>query len=420
MKENTIATPPSQRITVIDALRGFALLGVILMHMLDHFGFTTANISGVSSPSAWDTIIQWFTNMMIRGKFISIFSFLFGLSFYIQMERASKKGIDFRVRFLWRMLLLFVIGLIGTSFTYVDILVIYAVFGTVLVFLYPLKNWLLLLLVCLLLIGVPNWFIIGFDNIRFDNIIDEQPAVAFSLDAMLQPVENSTLERSSFLQSAKENLTVKTQEKLKYQFIQSNTGYMILALFILGLIVGRLRFFEQVHIRKKKNIRLFLLFLLSTFLILLAIKLMPKVPSGLYSVEAEQEEVPITILIISALSTISTVTFSGTLATGFISLYQVAGIRRYLNLLTPYGRMGLSNYEMQNVIGSILFSAWGLGTIFGSKGAAVLFVLGLIIYSLQVVVSGQWMKNFLYGPLEWLWRSGTYLKWQPFKKKPQH
>jgi len=318
------------------------------------------------------------------------------------------------------MLLLFVIGLIGTSFTYVDILVIYAVFGTVLVFLYPLKNWLLLLLVCLLLIGVPNWFIIGFDNIRFDNIIDEQPAVAFSLDAMLQPVENSTLERSSFLQSAKENLTVKTQEKLKYQFIQSNTGYMILALFILGFIVGRLRFFEQVHIRKKKNIRLFLLFLLSTFLILLAIKLMPKVPSGLYRVGAEQEEVPITTLIISALSTISTVTFSGTLATGFISLYQVAGIRRYLNLLTPYGRMGLSNYEMQNVIGSILFSAWGLGTIFGSKGAAVLFVLGLIIYSLQVVVSGQWMKNFLYGPLEWLWRSGTYLKWQPFKKKPQH
>ncbi len=82
IRENLIASAPSQRITVIDALRGFALLGVILMHMLDHFGYTIGNIPGAASPSMWDGAIQWFTNMMIRGKFISIFSFLFGLSFY--------------------------------------------------------------------------------------------------------------------------------------------------------------------------------------------------------------------------------------------------------------------------------------------------------------------------------------------------
>ena len=119
----------------------------------------------------------------------------------------------------------------------------------------------------------------------------------------------------------------------------------------------------------------------------------------------------------STLNNLSTITLSGTLAMGFISLYQVAGIRKYLNLLTPYGRMGLTNYEIQNVIGAILFSAWGFGSVFGSKGVTLLFVLGLIIYSLQVIVSEKWMRYFLYGPLEWLWRSGTYLQWQPFKRK---
>ena len=145
MKEIEINTTNLQRITVIDALRGFALLGVILMHMIDRFGYEITNLSN-SSPSTLDTYVHWFSNLVIRGKFISIFSFLFGLSFFIQMERASKKGIDFRSRFLWRMLLLCIIGLIGTSFTYLDILSIYALFGVILVFLFPLKNWMLMLI----------------------------------------------------------------------------------------------------------------------------------------------------------------------------------------------------------------------------------------------------------------------------------
>lgn len=143
---------------------------------------------------------------------------------------------------------------------------------------------------------------------------------------------------------------------------------------------------------------------------------MPDVPN-LSQIGARSGEIPFAALIISALSTLSTVTLSGTLAMGFITLYQVTGISRYLNLLTPYGRMGLTNYEMQNVVGGILFSVWGFGSVFGNKGAAELFVLGLVIYTLQVLISRYWVKRFLYGPLEWLWRSGTYLKWQPFKRK---
>lgn len=425
MKENEAGSASLQRITVIDALRGFALIGVILMHMLDYFGYAHTNLSDDSPLYGLDTIVHWFSNIMIRGKFISIFSFLFGLSFYIQMERASKKGIDFRGRFLWRMLLLFIIGLIGTSFTYPDILTIYAVFGAILVFLYPLRNWILMLIVFLLLLGVPNLFLIGFDNIKTEkSVVTVIPEIsAQSINATLpvtteQMADDNTLRKFTFLQSAKENLTVKTIDKLKFQFIYSDTGYLVLALFISGLIVGRLRFFEQVHIRKKRNVFLFASFMLVSLVMLLTARIIePNQPVNLLKLRAEGGNVPFIALLTSTLNNISTITISGALAMGFIALYQISSLRKYLNLLTPYGRMGLTNYEMQNVIGSILFSAWGFGSLFGNQGPALLFVLGLIIYSLQVIISGYWMRHFLYGPLEWFWRSGTYLKWQLYKRK---
>lgn len=423
MKEIEINTTHLQRITVIDALRGFALLGVILMHMIDRFGYEITNLSN-SSPSTLDTYVHWFSNLVIRGKFISIFSFLFGLSFFIQMERASKKGIDFRSRFLWRMLLLCIIGLIGTSFTYLDILSIYALFGVILVFLFPLKNWMLMLIVSLLLIGVPGVLLIGVENIKTESAtvhssVSEQPETVFMPETL--PNNEPALSNLNYFQTAKENLTVKTINKLKFQFLHSETGYLVLALFILGFVVGRLRFFEQVHIRKKRNLILFFAFTLATLVFILTARMIePDHSVNLLKLRSEGADVPFIALVVSSLQNLSTITMSGALAMGFITLYQVEGIRKYLNWFTPYGRMGLTNYEMQNVIGAFLFSAWGLGSYFDGKGPAFLFVLGLLIYIIQIVISRYWMKHFLYGPLEWCWRSGTYLKWQLFRKKANY
>ncbi len=67
-------------------------------------------------------------------------------------------------------------------------------------------------------------------------------------------------------------------------------------------------------------------------------------------------------------------------------------------------------------MGSILFSMWGLGAIFGSWGITEVFILGIVIYTIQAIYSRYWLKYFLYGPLEWFWRSATYLKIQPFRK----
>lgn len=414
-----------ERITVIDALRGFALLGVLLMHMLDHFGYFDGNITVNSSVPELDKLMHWFSSIFIRGKFMSIFSFLFGLSFYIQMERASKKGIDFRGRFLWRMLLLFVIGMIGTSFTYVDILTIYAVFGVVLVFLYPLRNWVLMLIISLLLLGVPNLFIIGFDKVTIEQATEDISPSLSEQSAMedVQITEEqysgmNAFESKTFLETAKENLTVKTFDKLKHQFVYGGNGYLILGLFIIGFMVGRVHFFEQVYIRKKRSFVLLALFLLISLFTLIIIKIInPAKDVDLFRLMAEGRDVPLIYFAVSFFKNLNTIGMAGVLVMGFVILYQIGGVRKYLDMLTPYGRMGLTNYEMQNIIGAILFSAWGFGAFFGSKGITGLFALGLIIYTLQIIISKYWMKQFLYGPFEWLWRSGTYLKFPPFKRK---
>jgi uncharacterized protein len=78
--------------------------------------------------------------------------------------------------------------------------------------------------------------------------------------------------------------------------------------------------------------------------------------------------------------------------------------------------MGLTNYVMQNVVGCFLFSTWAFGAIFGRWGTAELFASGFVLYITQAVISKYWMKYYLYGPFEWLWRSATYLKLQPFRK----
>ena len=411
-----------KRINVIDALRGFSLLGVILIHMMQKFGYLSDNIIEGARYPMFDTIIQLLVTHVIAGRFITIFSFLFGLSFFIQMDRASKRGVDFRGRFLWRMVILFVIGIVGTTFAYMDILTLYAFYGIILVLLFPLRNWVLITLTSLILFGLPLMSMVGFDNITFNETITlNQPSDANVVDRETLNTttnEDVLITNSSFIESAKDNLFVKTKEKLNFQFRKSSIGYIVLALFILGFVVGRTGFFEKVNIKRKKNyILLISFFIVSVVTKLLGRLVAPENTTDIFLLVSQGLKVPISSIIALTLNDLSMLFQSGVLAMGFIVLYQTKFLGKYLDLLSPYGRMGLTNYEAQNVVGAILFSSWGLGSFFGGLGITELFFLGLIIYAIQIIASKQWLRHFLYGPLEWLWRSGTYMKWQSFKRK---
>jgi uncharacterized protein len=100
---------------------------------------------------------------------------------------------------------------------------------------------------------------------------------------------------------------------------------------------------------------------------------------------------------------------------GFLSWYRTERGGRLLSVFAPYGRMALTNYVLQSVLGTYLLFNWGLG-YFATFHNYQLFLLAIAIIALQIVFSRYWLNNFKYGPLEWLWRSLTYLKWQPMRK----
>jgi uncharacterized protein len=415
MVEKISLSAPLKRIKVLDALRGFALLGVILMHMIQHFGIRSLpSENSLFEFPVWDETIRWIGNNIIMGRFINIFAFLFGLSFFIQMDRAAKKGVDFRFRFVWRMILLLVMGLLTHSFFNLEIISLYAFFGLLMLPLYRVKNWILVTIVTFLLLGGP----------RIIRAVDHNSSVEIEQVDTTERANNARTPRPvpehianpSFLNSAKHNYEERLLGKLNYQFGYFGRGYVTFAVFIIGLIIGRIRFFEKLNEQKKRNSYLFIGFVLTTLLVIW-IKTMLPPPNFSILFRPDGQYMPSSLLTVMAIQDLEMVLFSGALTLGFTLLYQTVKFGKYLEVLSPYGRTALTNYIMQGVIGALLFSPWALGSTFGNWGVTALFFLGILIYVVQIVCSKYWLKHFLYGPLEWLWRSGTYLKLQPFKKK---
>lgn len=406
-------TSPLKRISVLDALRGFALLGVILIHMIQHFGIRSfPSENEILNFPLIDEAVQWIGDNLIMGKFINIFAFLFGMSFFIQMDRAKKKGVNFRWRFGWRMFLLLVLGILTHSFFNLEIISLYALFGVLLIPLYEIKNYFLFVLVAFLILGGPRIIQSSIHNRSLEKnekIMIEQP-----MDDQRSPEIPNHISNPSFLNTAIYNYEDRLIGKLNYQFGYIGRGYITFALFILGLIVGRSRFFEKLNKQKKLHLKLFTGFILGTFLVLFIISLLPEQNIFLLF-RPDGENIPLSLILVRTLQDIEMVLFTGVLVTGFILLYQQARFSKYLDVLSPYGRTALTNYILQGVIGCLLFAPWAFGSVFEGWGVAALFLLGICIYIIQVVLSKLWLKKFLYGPLEWLWRSGTYLEFQPFK-----
>ncbi len=417
MEKNISLSAPLKRIKVLDALRGFALLGVILMHMIQHFGFfTLPSENGILEFPILDEIIQWIGSNIIMGRFINIFAFLFGLSFFIQMDRAAKKGIDFRLRFVWRMVLLLVLGLLTHSFFNLEIISVYGFFGLLMIVMYRVKNWLLLLLVAFLILGGPRVLkaIDHNSNLETEQVADNTGQEANNRRTPRELQEH--IVSPSFINSAVYNYKERLTGKLNYQFGFIGRGYVTFGLFLLGLVMGRIRFFETLETHKKRNLLLFFGFLSATILVTWVQTLFPPQNIGIFF-RPDGQHIGSQILIVQALGDLAMVLFTTSLTMGFVSLYQKIQFRKYLEVLSPYGRTALTNYIMQGVIGAFLFAPWAFGSTFGNWGVAALFFLGIVIYAVQIICSKYWLKKYLYGPLEWLWRSGTYLKLQPFRKK---
>jgi len=399
----------NERISIIDAFRGFALAGIVLTHMVEHYiaAMAPPDLAASFAPGPIDQIIQGLMFILITGKFFALFSFLFGLSFFIQMDRAARKEVDFRVRFVWRLVILLLIGYLHSLFYRGDILTIYAILGFFLVFFYNVRSSLLLAMAAILLLGAGRYAVFalygGATIIPGGDLAPDSSQYVVYFDALM----NGSL-RDVFASNAiNGHLT-----KMEFQVNFFGRWYLTFAFFLLGLWAGRIRLFQRLGELQgsfKKALWVSVACMIG-FMIATAF---------LFSQGSGENEGPQfdRWSDMFALTALDLFNFSLTIALlcTFVLIFSRPTGGKVLGKLAPYGRMALTNYFMQTVFGTFILYHWGLGLMTELPNSQTLLIaLGII--TAQVIFSSWWLSRFRYGPLEWLWRSGTYLAWQQLRR----
>jgi len=383
--------PPAKRIDLIDALRGSALAGILLLHAVEHWDFLRYPESASPLIQRLDRIVHDAGFFLFGGKAYAIFAMMFGVSFFIILDRWAQRGIPFHGRFTWRLALLGLFGYLHGILYCGDILRILAVLGLPLVLLYRLKNRVLLAIAVVLLLQLPSaWE--AYRVVFEEGYVRTQPQHWTAYGELFNAYANGTFLEVTALNAGRGQLA-----SLLFT-IETGRYTQMMGLFVLGLLLGRARLLENAE-RAKRLAKHALLWGAVGFAVLLPISLR----IGHWGLDGMQRYT-VGNLVNAYLNLTQLSLWVGL----FIWLYQRARIEPVLRLLAPYGRMSLTGYVMQGAIGVPLFYGWGLG-LYRDLGIFWSVVLGAGILAFQLLFAHLWLKRFAYGPLEWLWRSLTFL-----------
>ena len=397
--------PPNERIAVLDVLRAFALFGIIVTHAAGGFLAGPPPAPGYNVYGTADRIVDNLENLLTFGKFFTIFAFLFGLSFAIQLDNAARKGTSFAGRFAWRLILLFAIGFAHHIFFSGDILTIYAVLGLLLIPFRKVPTRVLLVAGLLLVLNVPG-LLLHLRQVNAPPATSEQQQAAVAAgQAFAQHARHQfDIKRAGDVDDViRMNVTESFGDKLAFQVITGRL-WVTFGLFLLGLCAGRLNIFRD----SAENRRFFRRLGIATGIVaVLTTALYVAHPVGF-----QPRSVP------DAFASFAFSVQQFTLAAFYASVVALLFWRRpkgLLSYLAPMGKMGLTTYLTQSVFGLLLFYGFGLGLL-GKLGVAASVALGMAFYVVQIACASWWLRHFSMGPVEWLWRSLTYFKLQPLAR----
>ncbi|WP_224482673.1 DUF418 domain-containing protein [Robertkochia aurantiaca] len=395
-----------KRVACIDALRGFALAGIVIVHMLENYiaGPAPDFFNQQVNPALIDQIIEGLSGFFLRGKFFALFSLLFGLSFFIQMKNAERRDESYAARFAWRLLLLLGFGLMHHLFYRGDILTIYALLGFLLIPVFRASDKTLIILIALIFAGTFRYAVYaltGGDTIFGMPVIDPD-------QEMISDYYN-TLSKGSLTDVFKTNATEGHLLKLEFQFNIFYRGFLTYGFFLIGLLLGRKDLFNAVEeglVPKKK------FWLITSGGLLLSL-----VMTGvMFSLLGEQADLRSWVAMLGLTFYDLANLFLTLIILGLFTLgWNKSRGKRFLGYFAPYGRMALTNYLLQTIIGTFILYGWGLGYI-GSIRNSLMILIALAVIFLQMWWSRWWLEHFYYGPFEYVWRCLTWFKIMPFKK----
>lgn len=397
----------SNRIIIIDALRGFALAGVCLVHMNEQYIASPPSESLMEvTNTVFDQILGGIIGFFIIGKFFALFSILFGLSFFIQMDGASKRSENFGLRFLWRAFLLFIIGYIHQLFYKGDILTIYAMLTPFLIPFYHIRNKWILLVAGLFLVSIPrfiSFYFLGNESLfGFSSIMDGNSKMN---TAYINILKEGTI-TEVFATNGKQGML----QKIDFQIGLFARFYLTFGYFLIGLWLGKIGLFhhskEKIPLIKKWLKRSSIFFLISM-----------AIAAGIFTISPQPIDFSSWLHVLGInVYDWSNIALTAIILCSFILLYHKKRGYRFFTFFESYGRMALTNYVLQSIIGTFLLFGWGIGLI-GKLQTTYLVIFALALIILQALISNIWLQKFKYGPLEWLWRSATKGKIQSFRKQ---
>lgn len=388
----------SERLPLIDALRGFALAGVLLVNVgsFTLYVFLDPATRAALPTAAFDAVARWLHSALIDRKAITLFSLLFGLGFAMQLQRAEAGGADGLRLFARRLAVLFGIGLVHAVFIWWgDVLLMYTVLGLALILFRHASERVLLTAGLLAALILPSLASPWMDALvaqlpTFDNM------KALSLRAFGS---------ADYPAVVRQNIVFGTWTYAAWW----DDWFFIFGRFLLGYWAGRQGLFYDPAAHRERLTR-----------ICVGAAVVGVIGTAVeLGQSAIAEAVPVlsSAIGVFALRIIARAGPLGlgiTYTTGFALLFLLPAWRRPLEALAPVGRMALTNYLVQSIAGVATFYAVGF-RLGPDLGYASRLAFAAAVFGAEIVFSHWWLARFRFGPVEWLWRSLTYGRLAPIR-----
>lgn len=389
-----LPSPYAHRLQNVDALRGFALLGILAVNIWAFADpYYATSVSNPRYDSALDHALRFVAALLFETKFYLLFSFLFGYSFTLQMAAAERAQAEFRTRMLRRLGGLLALGLMhGTLLYDGEILALYAVLGLILLACRTLTPARALIIgISLILLMGSMWLLLG----------SLAPTATLSASAAASAHAKLLAFRGTATTTLAYHAHHYAETAAALAMLQAPSA---LAMFLLGFAAGRLGLFARLE-HQQTAMRRTLGFAL---------------PLGLAGALAYAW-----ITTYAPGGALEILAFGlGQLTAPFLTTaYVVAGLmlfrtevgRRVQSALAPMGKMALSNYLGQSMVLGVLFTGYGFGGVDRLPPLAILAVVPFIFLA-QLRLSRWWLGRHVYGPGEWLLRAVTIARRPPWRR----
>ena len=381
---------PNTRIDVADILRGIAIAGIILIHFIEHLNFysfpePSSEFWAKMNQAVWDS-----TFFLLAGKMYAIFAMLFGLSFFIQHDNQAQRGVDFRPRFFWRMILLMLFGLFDLMFYNGDILFIYAVCGVLVIPFIRASNKVLVVTALFLMLQPVELFYI-IKGIFEPSTMPLDLGSWKCYTAIYDATANGSL-WDVHLAGVRHGLPANI-----LWAIENGRMTQTVCFFLFGILLGRKRLFynegNNLVIWKKvlKGALVAFVFLLPAYYLVPKVTEVKCISNSLNVMLNMWKNVSMMLMIVS----------------GVTLLYYNTSAKNWLIKIAPYGKMSLTNYLTQSIFGGMLFYGWGYG-LYQYCGHTASFMMGVGFIIIQFLFCTWWMKHHKRGPFEEIWNQATW------------